>query len=137
MPYILCLGLILIDIDIGGENHLAIASTILFAISFILVVAVYVIYWKGPALRKRSPFAQQLSVARAELDVGTHRLSRMPTGSRANSFARSQQNLRVRQTMGSRQNSFIGSKPHSRQPSFAADRAAASSGKNSLNNVPV
>lgn len=30
---------------------------------------------------------------------------RMGTGSRAQSFARSQQDLRVRQTMGSRQNS--------------------------------
>jgi len=24
------------------------------------VIAVYVIYWKGPQLRERSPFAQQL-----------------------------------------------------------------------------
>ena len=46
----------LINIDIGGRNHLADASTILFCISFILVIAVYVIYWKGPMLRKRSPF---------------------------------------------------------------------------------
>jgi hypothetical protein len=80
----------LINIDIGGKNHLADASTILFCISFILVVAVYVIYWKGPVLRKRSPFAQQLSEARAELDIGGGRLARMPSGSRASSFARSQ-----------------------------------------------
>jgi MFS family permease len=134
----------LINIDIGGKNHLADASTILFCISFILVVAVYVIYWKGPVLRKRSPFAQQLSEARAELDIGGGRLARMPSGSRASSFARSQQNLRIRQNLGSRQNSFVASKPHSRQPSFAADRAArsaansrANSRKNSATNVPV
>lgn len=126
--------------NIGGKNHLAIASTILFCISFVLVIAVYVIYWKGPVLRKRSPFAQQLSDARAELDVGGGRLSRMPTGSRANSFARSQQNLRIRHNMGSRQSSFVASKPQSRQPSFANERAARSaapSRKNSVANVPV
>ncbi|KAH7324830.1 putative MFS multidrug transporter [Stachybotrys elegans] len=50
----------------SGKN-LEYASTILFAISFVLVVAVYVIYWKGPALRKRSPFAQRLADARQEL----------------------------------------------------------------------
>lgn len=130
----------LIILDIGGKNHLAIASTILFCISFVLVIAVYVIYWKGPVLRKRSPFAQQLSDARAELDVGGGRLSRMPTGSRANSFARSQQNLRIRQNMGSRQSSFVASKPQSRQPSFANERtarSAAPSRKNSVANVPV
>lgn len=127
--------------NIGGKNHLADASTILFCISFILVIAVYVIYWKGPVLRKRSPFAQQLSDARAEItDNSGRRLSRMPSGARANSFARSQQNLRIRQTMGSRQNSFAGSKPQSRQPSFAADRAArsaANSRKNSIANAAV
>lgn len=42
------------------------ASTILFGISFVLVIAVYVIYFKGPALRKRSPFAQKLADARTE-----------------------------------------------------------------------
>ncbi|KAI4664448.1 uncharacterized protein J4E88_010700 [Alternaria novae-zelandiae] len=73
--------------NIGGENHLAYASTILFAISLLLVVSVYVIYWKGPELRKRSPFAQQLSAARDE--TGGRRVSSLPGmyGSRANSFA--------------------------------------------------
>jgi hypothetical protein len=47
----------------SGKN-LEYASTILFCISFVLVVAVYVIYWKGPTLRKRSPFAQRLAEAR-------------------------------------------------------------------------
>jgi len=50
--------------NIGGKQHLQDASTILFCISFVLVIAVYVIYWKGPALRARSPFAQQLQSAK-------------------------------------------------------------------------
>jgi hypothetical protein len=73
--------------NIGGKNHLANASTILFAISLLLVVSVYVIYWKGPVLRARSPFAQQLSAARDE--TGGRRVSTLPGlyGSRANSIA--------------------------------------------------
>ncbi|KAF1832331.1 multidrug transporter [Decorospora gaudefroyi] len=73
--------------NIGGENHLAYASTILFCISLLLVISVYVIYWKGPALRKRSPFAQKLSAAREE--TGGRRVSSLPGayGRRENSIA--------------------------------------------------
>lgn len=73
--------------NIGGKNHLAYASTILFCISLLLVVSVYVIYWKGPVLRKRSPFAQQLNSAREE--TGGRRVSALPGlyGSRHNSIA--------------------------------------------------
>ncbi|KAF2209907.1 hypothetical protein CERZMDRAFT_121964 [Cercospora zeae-maydis SCOH1-5] len=57
--------------NISPPNNLEYASTILFCISFILVAAVYVIYWKGPELRKRSPFAQQLANVRSEsVDMG-------------------------------------------------------------------
>lgn len=56
------------NIGKGSGKNLEYATTILFCISFVLVVAVYVIYWKGPALRKRSPFAQQLAEARHEGD---------------------------------------------------------------------
>jgi MFS family permease len=49
----------------SGKN-LEYAVTILACISFVLVIAVYVIYWKGPVLRKRSPFAQALANARDE-----------------------------------------------------------------------
>ncbi|TDZ66047.1 Efflux pump atB [Colletotrichum trifolii] len=56
----------------SGKN-LSYASTILACISFFLVAAVYVIYWKGPQLRQRSPFAQKLASAREE--VGGRRLS--------------------------------------------------------------
>ncbi|PWY89593.1 synaptic vesicle transporter [Aspergillus sclerotioniger CBS 115572] len=99
--------------NIGGKYHLEYASTILFCISFLLVVAVYVIYWYGPTLRKRSPFAQQLSDARVELHTIGRRLSKIPSGSRANSFARSQQNVRVRTTLGSRPGSYVASRPAS------------------------
>ncbi|KAH9903534.1 multidrug transporter [Xylariomycetidae sp. FL2044] len=52
--------------NIGGDKHLQYASTILFCISAVLVAAVYVIYWKGPVLRKRSPFAQSLANGEAQ-----------------------------------------------------------------------
>ncbi|KAK5058804.1 hypothetical protein LTR84_011068 [Exophiala bonariae] len=54
--------------NIGGRRHLNYAATILACISFILVVAVYVIYWYGPVLRKRSPFAQHLANAATDND---------------------------------------------------------------------
>ncbi|KAH8593890.1 major facilitator superfamily domain-containing protein [Bisporella sp. PMI_857] len=114
-----------------GDNPLANASTILFAISAILVAAVYVIYWKGPVLRAKSPFAQQLSKAREETGASVQpegrRLSRMPTNIRTSSFARSQQDVSVRRTMGSRQNSYAASK-HSKTP----NRTPAASRRNSL-----
>jgi len=97
--------------NIGKPHNLEYANTILFCIAFILVIAVYVIYWKGPVLRKRSAFAQQLSEARNEQDLRRNSQADStgaprPTGSRRpSSFARSQQDLRIRQTMGSRQNS--------------------------------
>jgi len=99
-----------------GSNPLAYASTILFCISFCLVIAVYVIYWKGPVLRKRSPFAQQLSDARQDSGNMGRRVSRISTGGRQGSFARSQQSLRIRQSMGSRQNSHAGIKTPQRTP---------------------
>ncbi|KAE8350639.1 MFS multidrug transporter [Aspergillus coremiiformis] len=116
--------------NIGGKYHLEYASTILFCISFVLVAAVYVIYWYGPTLRKRSLFAQQLSDARVEMQSHGRRLSKIPSGSRANSFARSQQNLRIRHTLGSRQGSYIGSRPGSHANSRINSRA--NSRRNSL-----
>ncbi|OAA45620.1 Major facilitator superfamily domain, general substrate transporter [Metarhizium rileyi] len=52
------------NIGASSGKNLEYASTILFCISFVLVCAVYIIYWKGPALRHRSPFAQKLADAR-------------------------------------------------------------------------
>lgn len=68
--------------NIGADSgkNLEYASTILFGISFVLVAAVYVIYWKGPALRARSPFAQKLANARQE--TGGRRVSVLHEGRR-------------------------------------------------------
>ncbi|KAF2480825.1 major facilitator superfamily domain-containing protein [Neohortaea acidophila] len=54
--------------NIGKSSglNLEYASTILACISTILVIAVYLIYYYGPKLRERSPFAQQLANARNE-----------------------------------------------------------------------
>ncbi|ODM15976.1 hypothetical protein SI65_08410 [Aspergillus cristatus] len=71
--------------NIGGKRHLEYASTILFCISVPLVVSVYVIYWYGPTLRKRSPFAQQLSDARIEGNASRRASATAFAGSRAQS----------------------------------------------------
>lgn len=65
--------------NIGKHSgkHLEYAATILACISFVLVIAVYVIYWKGPVLRKQSPFAQALADARHETPDG-RRVSFLP-----------------------------------------------------------
>lgn len=65
--------------NIGAEKgkNLEYASTILFCIAFVLVIAVYVVYWKGPVLRKRSPFAQ--SLAQGNADLGGAHLHRTST----------------------------------------------------------
>ncbi|PLB48144.1 MFS general substrate transporter [Aspergillus steynii IBT 23096] len=102
--------------NIGGERHLEYASTILFCISVVLVVSVYVIYWYGPTLRKRSPFAQQLSNARAEGALNSRRPSTANIGSR---------NV-------SRRNSLVGgSRAASRRNSLVGGSRAASR-RNSL-----
>ncbi|KAK8026349.1 hypothetical protein PG991_003405 [Apiospora marii] len=73
--------------NIGAEKgmNLPYASTILFCISFLLVAAVYIIYWKGPALRKRSPFAQSLASGNEEYQG--RRLSLVRTHSHASTGA--------------------------------------------------
>ncbi|KAI0205876.1 MFS general substrate transporter [Astrocystis sublimbata] len=56
--------------NIGAAQHknFEYPSLILFAISVVLVAAVYWVYWKGPQLRKRSPFAQSLAQGTAEVN---------------------------------------------------------------------
>ncbi|KAK1636077.1 major facilitator superfamily transporter [Colletotrichum phormii] len=66
------------NIGASTGKNLEYACTILFCISFILVIAVYVIYWKGPTLRARSPFAQKLAGARD--DAGDRRISHVGGG---------------------------------------------------------
>lgn len=93
--------------NIGGERHLQDASTILFCIAFVLVIAVYVIYWKGPVLRKRSPFAQQLHEARQENEG--RRASFVPSAAYMSETRRASMVRRrssVAPGMGSRQQSY-------------------------------
>ena len=47
-----------------GDTSFRNAILVLFGISVPLVASVYVIYWMGPVMRKKSPFAQQLADAR-------------------------------------------------------------------------
>lgn len=126
--------------NIGPPNrHLQYASTILFCISALLVVAVYVIYWKGPVLRKRSPFAQHLAAVRDETHphnaqdeafregAGAAALAtsekdekaraRRPgfsSQARSNSEARLAQDKRIRASMESRRSSHANSRSNSR-----------------------
>jgi hypothetical protein len=76
------------NIGKSSGNNLEYACTILACIATVLVIAVYVIYWYGPTLRKRSPFAQQLAQA-AKADEGGRRVSALPGlyGSRRTSVA--------------------------------------------------
>ncbi|CAH0057607.1 unnamed protein product [Clonostachys solani] len=69
--------------NIGAESgrNLEYACTILFCISFVLVIAVYVIYWKGPALRKRSPFAQKLAAEASRHEGHGHSMGRRVSAS--------------------------------------------------------
>ena len=123
--------LLMFHVDIG-DNPLAYASTILFCISALLVCAVYVIYYYGPTLRARSPFAQQLAGARQDRapDQDGRRLSYFPSAgarkasrafsgaseadaaaararySRTGSQARTAQARRVSQESGSRRSSL-------------------------------
>ena len=103
--------------NIGGKRHLQDASTILFCISFFLVMAVYVIYWYGPTLRARSPFAQQLHQESKESGgrrgsvmpmsgYGSHPGSRRPSAanSRQTSFASGHH---AAQGLGKRENSYV------------------------------
>ena len=93
--------------NIGGKRHLQDASTILFCIAFVLVMAVYVIYWKGPVLRARSPFAQHLKDSGKE--EGGRRASFVPSAAYM-SDTRRQSMVRRRSSqppMGSRQQSYV------------------------------
>ncbi|KAJ5907379.1 hypothetical protein N7495_000061 [Penicillium taxi] len=109
------------------KYHVPLACTILFVISCLLVAAVYWIYVKGPELRRKSPFAQQLEMAKHDMASHGEHSSRVPIGSRAHSYARSQQDLRIRPTLGSRPGSRVQSRVNSRVNSRANSR------RNSIN----
>jgi len=110
--------------NIGRESgyNLEYACTILACISFVLVIAVYVVYWKGPTLRKRSAFAQQLAGAREEQNTGGRRLSYISYGGgdrRRSKSSTISQSLLFEPRMPSN-NSFTGLEEQaSRRPSAA------------------
>lgn len=113
--------------NISGENGKPFfnASMILFCISVLLVVAVYVIYWKGPVLRRRSPFAESLAHG---VDTEFHRHSHAP-GAAATTPAiqEPEKGARTPTTPGG---THRAERPHfgpgSRASSYAAAREAAS-----------
>lgn len=99
-----------------GDQPLQYASTILACIATLLVLAVYVIYWKGPVLRKRSPFAQQLNDARKDADTGEARRVSVISGaygSRRQSYAQPSSRRGSMALPGSRTGSLAGSRGNS------------------------
>lgn len=51
--------------NVGGEDrHLVYPSTILACLAVAVVIPIYVFYWKGPQIRLKSKFAQELEKAR-------------------------------------------------------------------------
>ena len=58
------------NIAAGSGYELEYASTILACLAFIVVIPVYVIYWKGPQIRAASKFAQSLDAERKEKKTG-------------------------------------------------------------------
>ena len=62
--------------NIGGRLHLQWASTLLGCIAVLVMVPIYVCYWKGPAIRASSKFAQTLEADRKR-NVGRRRSSHL------------------------------------------------------------
>ena len=53
--------------NVGANKHpLEYASTILACLAFVVTIPIYIFYWKGPAVRARSKFANQLAEDRKE-----------------------------------------------------------------------
>ena len=63
--------------NIGNKWHVEYASTVLACLSCLVVIPIYVFYWKGPQVRERSKFAQSLAAIRKE-NKG-RRASQLPT----------------------------------------------------------
>lgn len=62
--------------NIGGRLHLQWASTLLGCIAVLVMIPIYVCYWKGPAIRASSKFAQTLEADR-QRNVGRRRSSHL------------------------------------------------------------
>ncbi len=52
--------------NIGTKYKLEYPSTILACLSVVVIVPIYVFYWKGEWFRNRSKFAQQLNLGRQQ-----------------------------------------------------------------------
>jgi hypothetical protein len=51
--------------NVGGEDrHLIYPSTILACLAVVVIIPVYLFYWKGTQIRLKSKFAQELEKAR-------------------------------------------------------------------------
>lgn len=64
------------NIGAGSGYEVEYASTILGCLAFVVLIPVYIIYWKGPQIRAASKFAQSLEDERKE--KGGRRLSEAP-----------------------------------------------------------
>lgn len=47
--------------NIGGKFHYQWASTLLGCLAVLCTIPIYIFYWKGPIIRKKSKFAQEIS----------------------------------------------------------------------------
>ncbi|CAG8893222.1 unnamed protein product [Penicillium egyptiacum] len=61
--------------NMGSRYHLQWASTLLGCVGFLVMIPIYVFYWKGPEIRAKSKFAQQLAADR-DRHTGSRRASR-------------------------------------------------------------
>jgi hypothetical protein len=53
--------------NVGPENrHLVYPSTILACLAIVVIIPIYIFYWKGPQIRTKSKFAMELEVGRRE-----------------------------------------------------------------------
>lgn len=55
---------ILVYENIGNKYKLEWPTTILGCLAFCITIPIYIFYWKGPEIRKRSKFAQTLATER-------------------------------------------------------------------------
>ncbi|KAI1636833.1 major facilitator superfamily domain-containing protein [Biscogniauxia mediterranea] len=101
------------------------ATMMLFGVAVLFCLAVYAVYWFGPALRRRSPFAQTLALA--EDENNGRAVDYLPPSSMPGSRAGSRPNSRPNSQPGSRRNSqagpvnapvFAGPGPDSVKPSI-------------------
>lgn len=52
--------------NVGDKYKLEYPSTILACLSVIVIIPIYIFYWKGPQIREKSKFAQELNAGRKQ-----------------------------------------------------------------------